>query len=47
MAKDIPQKRQKPVRKPTSSELEKENKFATPKYRAQMKASEGKQRPGK
>lgn len=47
MTKAIPQKPQKSIRKPTSSELEKDNKFTTPKYRAQMKAAEGKQRPGK
>jgi hypothetical protein len=45
MKKIIPQSRQKPVPAPTHAELEKENKPDTKKYKSQMKAAEGKQRP--
>ncbi len=47
MGKIVPQSKQKPVRAPTHAELEKENNPGTKKYKSQMKAAEGKQRPGK
>lgn len=38
-------KQQKPVTPTPPRDLEKENKFHTKKYRLQMKAAEGKQKP--